>query len=573
MTRGQEFEAKVRELIRAAGELSPEARRRIIALLEEARKQIVAELAGLDPQNYTAMQRQALRNSIDNALEHFRSGAISALEREEEIAFRLGQQMVDGPLRAGVDFSPFGGVSRATLAIAQDYTADLVGGLSREMAARLNTALQRAFLGGQSLTDIIAQVGRAIGGNKFTGLFSPLGERAKTIATNEILRVHSMAAQARLEDVVGHVRGLKKRWHWVNLGQVPRQTHRDIDGQVKDVDEPFEVPDPVSGEIEELMFPRDPAGSASNTINCLPGETIVQGRFCKALKAWYTGPMVEIHRRHGDSLACTANHRVLTTRGWVSAKEIREGDKLLCYRPVIPLFALPDANEQNPPSSIEDIFHALRLYAASRDVNVSDDQLRGDAKFGNGKVEIVNPDWELLHEEESAGGKNKSQFPFVRANSVLMEKHGDGPALFSFNRISTPSACGPSFTQQRFGPLAVLDQDPPSIGLAFGPASQLDAISPEKRRQGASAHAEFLRELIKAGSGKVFVDEVTRIIRSEWSGHVYDAETATGWMVADGILASNCHCLLLPHLEPEALKSTPADRSLLRDLGIEISVS
>lgn len=268
MTKQQQFAAKTRELIRAAQNLSPQARRQVIELLEAARKEIVAEIASLDPNTYSALQRRALRNSIDNALEHFRSGATSAIQRNQEIAFRLGQQQIDAPLAAGLDFAPFGGVSRATLAIAQEYTADLVGGLSREAAARLNAALQRAFLGGQSLTDIIAQVGRAMGGNKFTGLFSPLGERATMITTNEILRVHSMAGQARLEDLAGSVRGLGKQWHWVNLGQVPRQTHRDIDGQVKEVDEPFEVPDPVTGEIEELMYPRDPAGSASNTINC-----------------------------------------------------------------------------------------------------------------------------------------------------------------------------------------------------------------------------------------------------------------------------------------------------------------
>lgn len=268
MTRQQEFERKTRELIREARNLSPRARRQVIELLEAARKEIVGELSSLDPNNYTAVQRRALRNSIDNALEHFRSDATSAIQRDQQTAFALGQRNIDAPLAAGLDFMPFGGVSRATLAIAQEYTADLITGLSRDASGRLNAALQRAFLGGKPLTEIISDVGRAIGKEKFSGLFSPLGERAKMIATNEILRVHSMAAQARLEDLAGQVRGLQKRWHWVNLGQAPRWTHRDIDGQVKDVDEPFDVPDPQSGEVEALMYPRDPAGSPSNTINC-----------------------------------------------------------------------------------------------------------------------------------------------------------------------------------------------------------------------------------------------------------------------------------------------------------------
>jgi hypothetical protein len=95
-------------------------------------------------------------------------------------------------------------------AIAQGYTADLVTALSRDAAAKMNAALQRAFLGGQQLNDIIGQVGRALDAN-FTGsLFDSIGERASTIAMNEILRVHSIATQSRLEDLAGRHPGAEE---------------------------------------------------------------------------------------------------------------------------------------------------------------------------------------------------------------------------------------------------------------------------------------------------------------------------------------------------------------------------
>ncbi len=126
----------------------------------------------------------------------------------------------------------------------------------------MNAAIQRAFLGGQSLDDIIAQVGRAIGGDEFTGLFGPFGDRAESIAINEILRVHSIAGQARLEDLAGQVPGIKKQWLHIPVARVPRLSHIFASGQVQEVGDPFSV----GG--EDLMYPRDPNGEPENTINC-----------------------------------------------------------------------------------------------------------------------------------------------------------------------------------------------------------------------------------------------------------------------------------------------------------------
>ena len=149
-----------------------------------------------------------------------------------------------------------------TLRIAQAYTADLVSGLSAEATTKLNAVLQRAFLGGQTLPEIIAQVGKAISGDKFSGIFDEIGDRAFKVATNEIMRVHSIAGQARMKDLATRNGKVKKMWMHIPAAMVPRITHLIADGQVVGVDEMFTVG------IEQLMFPRDPNGSASNTINC-----------------------------------------------------------------------------------------------------------------------------------------------------------------------------------------------------------------------------------------------------------------------------------------------------------------
>jgi hypothetical protein len=122
--------------------------------------------------------------------------------------------------------------------------------------------VQRAFLGGQSMAEIDDAVGTAMEGGKFSGIFTDVGDRAFRIAFNEILRIHSIAGQARLEDLASRNKAIKKRWMHIPAARVPRVGHMLADGQTVAVDEPFEI------EGEELMFPRDPSGSPENTIFC-----------------------------------------------------------------------------------------------------------------------------------------------------------------------------------------------------------------------------------------------------------------------------------------------------------------
>lgn len=263
MTSSQQFAQKVRELIAASRSLTPATRKSIVDLLDEARKRIASQLIGMNPDSYSAAQLRILKQSVDQAMEDFANGAVRSVLSLEQQAARLGAQTALGPLAsAGLEASSFGQVSQNTLSIAQGYTADLLTSISRTAAAEVNAALQRAFLGGQQIADIIRQVGKSIGGGDFSGIFSPIGKRAATIAVNEVLRVHSIAQQAQLEDLAGRHPGLGKQWKHINASLVPRISHEYADGQIVPVSDAFEV----GG--EELMYPRDPAGSPENTINC-----------------------------------------------------------------------------------------------------------------------------------------------------------------------------------------------------------------------------------------------------------------------------------------------------------------
>ncbi|HWQ96719.1 MAG TPA: hypothetical protein VN577_20025 [Terriglobales bacterium] len=269
MTTQQQFAAKVNELIAQSHQLAPDARKKVLEMLDQARKRILGELVSLNPNSFSAAQLRALKLSIDQEFELFRQQSTAFMTSMQTDASRLGTATIGAPLSAaGLEPFAIGGLSSTHLAIAQGYTADLVTALSKDAAAKVNGAIQRAFLGGQQITDIIEQIGMALNKGSKPSMFDQIGERAITIAQNEILRVHSMAAQAKLQEAKTRHPDLKKKWKHLNAAKLPRITHILADGQVKEVEEAFEIPVKPGAPPELLMFPRDPSGSAENTINC-----------------------------------------------------------------------------------------------------------------------------------------------------------------------------------------------------------------------------------------------------------------------------------------------------------------
>ena len=262
-SRAQAYAEQLDLLTRQADALSPEARRRIVKLLDQANREILGDLARTAPGSYSAARLAALKAQVDRVMEEFAQQASSQISDLEEKTFRTTAVQVEATVAAGtggVMVHPV--VDRALLQVVQGYTADLISGLSRDMSARINAAIQRGALGGLNLQQLVEQIGSVLEGGKFSGLFSQAGERAMSIATNEIMRVQSLASVARINGLAPHHPGLMKRWKHIPVARVPRISHILANNQDRKPGEPFLV------EGEELQYPRDPSGSPENTINC-----------------------------------------------------------------------------------------------------------------------------------------------------------------------------------------------------------------------------------------------------------------------------------------------------------------
>jgi hypothetical protein len=250
------FRKKCDELVRQAGRMEGAAVKRTIQLLADARKTVAAEIASTPWEAYHLPQ---MKGAIQRAMEEFGMKYKVALGDAQTDFWELGKNRVDLPLRTVGITIAIPEIDITALSIMQDFSADLVKGLAADASKRISQEISMGLMGQKTPYEVMKAVGTNL---KDPSVFKSIAARAETITRNEAGRVLEMAAQARAEKAAEVVPGLMKEWRHGAGAMAPRMSHLAADGQVRKVNEPFDV----GG--EKLMYPRDPAGSPGNTINC-----------------------------------------------------------------------------------------------------------------------------------------------------------------------------------------------------------------------------------------------------------------------------------------------------------------
>ncbi len=257
----KEFDRRVKQIIENILRLESESIEAARDLLEQTRSDVIARLAEGGRTEWDSYWLRSVRASIESRIERLNQDLATRLNQGINKAFDLGTQLVDEPVRVALGVSPVIGVSREVAQVAASFSATLIKDLTSSAQASIDGVIQRAAIGGLTVQDAIAQVGSSLDKSKF----GPIAARAERIIRTEVLRIQSIAAQARMKSNEPAMRragwGLGKRW-LSTIDKRARLSHIIAMGQERAVDEPFNV----GG--EELMFPRDSAGTASNTINC-----------------------------------------------------------------------------------------------------------------------------------------------------------------------------------------------------------------------------------------------------------------------------------------------------------------
>ncbi len=252
MTPIEAYRAELRRQLAALPRLQRETIEQVVTELERARTAIVAELQSeLSDARRTARTR--LLAEIERQIMAWSSAAAQIATLAAGVAWEAGMAMVSAPLAAaGIGVTVGTRINPRALASVQQLLTDRIADAGRQAIARINTVITQSLIGTTAQSDAISQVAEILGSPR---------RRAQTIIFTEVGRAHSMATHAAMIEAADQVPGLRKRW--MKSGKIhPRRDHVRAHNQIQLAGEPFLV----AG--EKLMFPRDPNGSAGNTINC-----------------------------------------------------------------------------------------------------------------------------------------------------------------------------------------------------------------------------------------------------------------------------------------------------------------
>lgn len=222
----------------------------IMRQLDVARRRIMQQLRTVGSEAERNRLR-ALQREVDKHLDAWRRGAVQTAAGASASAIESGVGVVSGAIKAaGIDLMPR--INPAALRSLEVALTDLVTDVSLSAKNRINSQIAQVLIGTQGMSDAITAVDRILDG--------PTRSRARTIVQTELGRIHSAATQAGMEEAAKRI-PMKKEW--MRSGRKhPREEHQAAHGQVREVNEPFDV----GG--ERLMYPRDPKASAKNTVNC-----------------------------------------------------------------------------------------------------------------------------------------------------------------------------------------------------------------------------------------------------------------------------------------------------------------
>jgi phage gp29-like protein len=331
---------------------------------------------------------------------------------------------------------------------------------------------------------------------------------------------------------------LKARPYWqirVVKDDRCRATHAKVRGFVLRADDPF-----------WKRVGRPPWGH-----QCFLPGTIISGAVVGASRALYTGKAIEIVTHKGRRLSVTANHPVLTADGFASAQSIRVGDDLVCYKVESGIGTLglgTQGDEHHEPAEAEKVFGALSELVETGRIRCVSSDFHGEAERFAGDVDVVGSYWKLPSDDESAFAEKRDEFVLEQStNATHGESNRRTLALGSDSTSSGP----PSSAALPLDRSAVDLQSGPLVTLRFGLISQRDSSLAQCVADNLSGDAKLVGQLLERGAGSVSLDKVIEVREFDWSGHVYDFQSETGWVVADGIVASNCRCTVVSRSERE----------------------
>ena len=354
--------------------------------------------------------------------------------------------------------------------------------------------------------------------------------RALTIARTEVISASNGSASLAAAQLPADVAG-GQEWISTRDGRT-RDDHADADGQVVVMGAPFDV----GG--EPLLYPGDPAGDGGNVINCFPADTVIASEGIEgSFSRWYEGDMVRVTTRSGGVLTGTPNHPVLTDRGWVGLGALDVSDHLVRCS-VGSLAAGTEPHVQRAPSPIGEVHDTLTLTSRAHRMGGADVDFHGDGRQGD--VDVVRTARLLQVGTHAASAEQRRQTDLAVADLLQRALRRDGlPGEFVGAGLApAPGGVGGGGKALALVGAGVRHADAHGLASATG----RDASREQTPTDGRATDAEVVGDGLLGFAGEVSADEVVHVERVPYAGHVFNLQTASGWYIANGIVAHNCRC-------------------------------
>ncbi len=319
---------------------------------------------------------------------------------------------------------------------------------------------------------------------------------------------------------------------------------------------------------------------------CVLGETpVITSGLISAMSAKYQGRLVRICTADGSEFTITPNHMILTPSGWAAAQDLREGDDIIRstaiqMEPLTPLGSNPDNN--NRPTNAEQVFNSLRMASTvpPRSVPASPIDLHGDGQSCHGDIDIVNANCLLSSELDSSFGQKPSELPLVVAGRYSADTLNSISSLDTFLGTCL-AATGGLIGRDREDAATLWGQSRHANSIGLGASPNAKSHLSKSKNNSWPRQGEVLRHLQNAVPGIVSCTKIIKIDISMSQGviPVYDFETSQStYIIANGIVSSNCRCSLLEVFEDEMPKNLkppvrPGENGYLQPSDIDFAAA
>ncbi len=264
-----EFERKIRQIQKRALRLDAETKRACEAIVRQTSQKIQELILASAPAEgvFPARVVIPLNGQIGREVNLMTTQLLHMIDNGQNLQWQAA-------LNAGAETAYTLGFNAAffhptpeLLMIAKSYTADFIKSIGPEFMKDVNGLLSRGALGALSPVTVMQEMDKLMLKGGLGGTES-VSYQVERITRTEIERIYSIALDTQIQafaDALPPEAKEKLYKEWITGPDRPgrREQHRQMDRQKVGVDDPFICPD---GEV--LMYPRDPAGSAGQTINC-----------------------------------------------------------------------------------------------------------------------------------------------------------------------------------------------------------------------------------------------------------------------------------------------------------------